>query len=37
MTWPEVIDTFIQVCGVLGMVFLIACMANGWPGQKGDD
>lgn len=34
MTWPE---AFASVFGTVAILFFLAVILNGWPGQKGDD
>lgn len=36
MTWTEVVDFALFVVLVLGFLFFLAVILNGWPGSRDD-
>lgn len=36
MTWPEVAEMGIAVVALLGVLFFVAVILNGWPGREDD-
>lgn len=36
MTWPDVAAEFVTVLGILGFLFFLAVVVNGWPGEDKD-
>lgn len=36
MTWPEVAAEFLALLAILGFLFFLAVIVNGWPGEDKD-